>query len=91
MNQLLDKCIKETKYIHEGEIFTVKDLFKGYEWNRLSLGERRNISFLFRNYIYINSCLNIINVDEVANKKKEKVKFKKVNVHQQKNYLKDYL
>ena len=79
MNELLDQCIKETKYIHEGEIFMVKDLFKGYEWNRLSLGEKRNIIFLFRNYIYINSCLNIINVDEGANKKKEKLKFKKVN------------
>lgn len=52
MNKLLANCIKEIEYIHEEEIFTVKDLFKGYVWNRLSTGERRNIGYIFKNYIY---------------------------------------
>lgn len=77
MNKLLEHCIKEIEYVYE-EIFTVKDLLKGYEWNRLSTGEKRNIRYLFRNYIYANKDLNIVNVVENSNQKQSKLKYKKV-------------
>ena len=34
-NDLLDRAIEETKHLHINEIFLVRDLFKGYEWNRM--------------------------------------------------------
>lgn len=33
--KLLNKAWKETKQLQDGEIFLLKDLFKGYKWNRL--------------------------------------------------------
>ena len=35
-NDLLARAIEETKHLHTNEIFLVRDLFKGYEWNRIS-------------------------------------------------------
>lgn len=72
MDKLLEHCIKEIDYIHEDEIFIVKDLFKGYEWNRLSVGEKRNIGYIFRNYIYENKNLNIVNINKNSNKDRYK-------------------
>lgn len=34
--KLLKKAWEETKKLEKGEVFLVKDLFKGYKWNRLS-------------------------------------------------------
>ena len=35
-NDLLTRAIDETKHLNHNEIFLVRDLFKGYEWNRIS-------------------------------------------------------
>ena len=35
VNELLEQAIKETENLNEGEVFLVKDLFKGYVWNRI--------------------------------------------------------
>ncbi|WNB90930.1 single-stranded DNA-binding protein [Bacillus sp. NEB1478] len=40
-------AIQEVENLIDGEIFLVKDLFKGYEWNRLSIGDRRSLGLLF--------------------------------------------
>ena len=40
MNKLLNTAIKETENLNQGEVFLVRDLFKGYEWNRISCSER---------------------------------------------------
>ena len=78
MNKLLEYCIKEIEYIHEEEVFTVKDLFKGYAWNRLSTGEKISIGYIFRNYIHLNKELNIINISNNPRLKEGKTKYKKV-------------
>lgn len=50
-NELLDLAIAETQNIKENEVFLVKDLFKGYEWNRISRSNRLLLGTLFLNYI----------------------------------------
>ena len=40
VNDLLSKAINETARLNKGETFIVRDLFKGYEWNRISRGDR---------------------------------------------------
>ena len=37
--------------INEGEIFLLKDLFKGYEWNRVPLKDRLLLGTLFLNFV----------------------------------------
>ena len=47
VNDLLVYAIDESMRINKDEIFLIKDLFKGYEWNRLSINERRNLGRFF--------------------------------------------
>ena len=52
VNDLLVRAIEETKYLHTNEIFLVRDLFKGYEWNRISRSDRLLLGTLFLNYVH---------------------------------------
>lgn len=58
----LEFAVKETKYLKPDEEFLVKDLFKGYEWNRLAIGERRSLGALFLNEVKNGSLKNTIKV-----------------------------
>lgn len=51
-NDLLIQAIEETKYLHSNEVFLVRDLFKGYEWNRISRSDRLLLGTLFLNYVH---------------------------------------
>jgi len=51
VNELLLRAEKEADYLNEGEIFLVKDLFKGYEWNRIPLKDRLLLGTLFLNFV----------------------------------------
>lgn len=50
-NELLEITKEELKNIYSEEIFLVRDLFKGYEWNRISRSNRLLLGTLFLNYI----------------------------------------
>lgn len=41
--------------LNRGEIFLLRDLFKGYEWNRISNSGRLLLGTLFLNYIKSNN------------------------------------
>lgn len=58
----LKKAIQEIPHLSIGEEFLVKDLFKGYEWNRLAIGERRTLGSLFLNEVKHGSLKDIIEV-----------------------------
>jgi len=51
VNELLNIAIKETENLNKGEVFLVRDLFKGYEWNRISRSQRLLLGTLFLNYV----------------------------------------
>ena len=51
VNDLLNEAMKETKKLEKGEIFLVKDLFKGYLWNRIPRKDRILLGTLFLNQI----------------------------------------
>lgn len=51
INSLLETAIKETDSLYDGEIFLLRDLFKGYEWNRISRSTRLLLGTLFLNKI----------------------------------------
>lgn len=50
-NELLEIAKEELKNLNYEEIFLVRDLFKGYEWNRISRSNRLLLGTLFINYI----------------------------------------
>ena len=47
VNKLLEIAISETSNLVEDEIFLVKDLFKGYKWNRIPRSDRLLLGTLF--------------------------------------------
>ncbi len=51
VNELLGIAISEISNVNPGEIFLIRDLFKGYEWNRISRSDRLLLGTLFLNYI----------------------------------------
>lgn len=51
INELVDYSIRETSKLKFGELFLIKDLFKGYEWNRIPRSERLLLGTLFLNRI----------------------------------------
>lgn len=51
VNELLNNAIKEIENLNQGEVFLVRDLFKGYKWNRISRSERLLLGTLFLNYV----------------------------------------
>jgi hypothetical protein len=50
VNDLLIAAIEETKSLQSGEEFLVKDLFKGYSWNRIAVKDRLLLGTLFLNH-----------------------------------------
>lgn len=51
VNVLLEEAIKETDNLNAGEVFLVKDLFKGYVWNRIPRKDRLLLGTLFLNQV----------------------------------------
>lgn len=51
VNKLLENALMETENVVPGEKFLLKDLFKGYEWNRISRSDRLLLGTLFLNYV----------------------------------------
>ncbi|MDD2216226.1 MAG: single-stranded DNA-binding protein [Eubacteriales bacterium] len=51
VNELLVEAIRETENLNEGEVFLVKDLFKGYAWNRITRKDRLLLGTLFLNWV----------------------------------------
>lgn len=55
--EMLDYAIEEMANLNTGERFVVKDLFKGYVWNRQKRAERLTLGTLFKNYAKRNDAL----------------------------------
>lgn len=51
VNELLEDAIKETENLNDGEVFLIKDLFKGYVWNRIPRKDRLLLGTLFLNHV----------------------------------------
>lgn len=64
-NQLLHIAKEEMKNLISGEMFLVRDLFKGYEWNRISRSERLLLGTLFLNYIKSND-IGVVPIEKTS-------------------------
>lgn len=51
VNELLEEAINEIDKLNDGEVFLVKDLFKGYMWNRIPRKDRLLLGTLFLNWV----------------------------------------
>lgn len=74
VNELLEQAIKETDNLKNGEIFLVKELFKGYVWNRIPRSERLLLGTLFLNYINKNIDNSIQAIEKTSSGQQRYVK-----------------
>ena len=51
INVYLEQAIQEARHLNHGEVFLLRDLFKGYEWNRISRNHRLLLGTLFLNKV----------------------------------------
>lgn len=51
LQELLDVAKETVKEVASGEEFIVKDLFRGFEWNRIAKGNRTKLGSMFLNYV----------------------------------------
>lgn len=72
INKLLDKAICEIDNLNVNESFSLKDLFKGYEWKRLNQGEKSTLGTLFLNYA--NSETKIEVIQKSSNQREYRIK-----------------
>lgn len=66
VNIALEQAILETKYLDEDEVFLVKDLFKGYEWNRIPRTSRLLLGTLFLNHVNSSNNQDIEAIDKTS-------------------------
>lgn len=65
VNELLNMAKIELTNLKSGEIFLVRDLFKGYEWNRISRSDRLLLGTLFLNYIKTDD-LGVVPIEKTS-------------------------
>ncbi|OXS26173.1 MAG: hypothetical protein BI182_14940 [Acetobacterium sp. MES1] len=51
VNELLELALKEIENLNYNEVFLLKELFRGYEWNRIPRKDRLLLGTLFLNHI----------------------------------------
>lgn len=61
VNQLLEIAKSELPNIKPNEKFTLKDLFKGYVWNRIDQGTRRKLGTSFLIYVETQPDIKVVN------------------------------
>ena len=74
VNELLEIAKTEIKYLKPGEIFLVRDLFKGYDWNRISRSDRLLLGTLFLNYVKTTEC-EINAIEKTSSGQQRYIKF----------------
>jgi len=79
VNDLLELALKETENLNNGEVFLVKELFKGYEWNRIPRKDRLLLGTLFLNHISRNA--SPIQVIEKTTSGQQKYRIQNENSH----------
>lgn len=75
INVILDQAIEETKCLNDGEEFLLRDLFKGYIWNRISRKDRLLLGTLFLNRV--NTGITNILISEKSSSGQQKYILKK--------------
>ena len=74
VNELLEEAINEVSNLEQGEVFLVKDLFKGYLWNRIPRKDRLLLGTLFLNQVNIMDGKEIKAIEKTASNQQKYLK-----------------
>ena len=76
LSKLLEYANKELEELNDGEVFVMKDLFKGYEWKRITRGNRTKLGMLFFEQI---SRVDDLGVDPLGKTPQNQQQYRKMN------------
>ena len=74
VNQLLNSAVSELNKLNSNETFLVKDLFKGYEWNRIPRNSRLLLGTLFLNAVNADPDLGVVTVEKTSSNQQKYMK-----------------
>ncbi len=74
INEALDKAKTELSNLLSEEVFLVKALYKGYEWNQFSQSGRLFIGSLFLNF-FKNSDMRIFAIEKTSSAQQKCTKY----------------
>ncbi|WP_312701889.1 single-stranded DNA-binding protein [Sedimentibacter sp.] len=72
--ELLDNAKAELSNLLSEEVFFLRDLFKGYEWNRISRSNRLLLGTLFLNYVKSEN-LFAVSIDKTSSGHRDMPKY----------------
>lgn len=76
LSKLLEYANKELEELNDGEVFVMKDLFKGYEWKRITRGNRTKLGMMFFEQI---SRVDDLGVDPLGKTPQNQQQYRKMN------------
>ena len=77
LNDLFEITVKTINDLSPNEEFIVKDLFRGFEWNRIPKGNRTKLGSQFFSYVNSDKCENVISLNKTAqNQQRYKITIK---------------
>lgn len=60
LEELLIRAKETVEEVQTGEIFLLKDLFRGFEWNRIKINNRTKLGMLFSSYVETSTKVEMI-------------------------------
>ena len=76
LHTLFDIAVSTLKEVDTGEIFIVKDLFRGFEWARIPKRERTKLGSMF--FAYANGDVGCAIIEPVGKTPQNQQKYKKL-------------
>lgn len=77
IEELFQTAIAILPELNKDEIVMVKDLFRGFEWNRIPIGNRTRLGIRFLAYIEENGNDPSINIKAIGKTKQNQQQYKK--------------
>lgn len=81
LEQLLNEALNEVKHLNREEVFLLKDLYKGYVWNRIPARHRSMLGTLFLEYIKQND-IGVEIIEKTSSKQQKYQRTSKIIINQ---------
>ena len=76
LNELFNRAVDTLSEVEPGEVFIVKELFRGFEWKRIPIGNRTKLGAMV--FAYANSDEGSLLIEPLDKTEKKQQRYKKL-------------